>query len=227
MALAHSPKIVTNGLVLCLDAANIKSYPGSGTTWADLSGNNRNASLNNGPAFTNINGGAFSFDGVNDDAIVTCPLIKDFTLDFWMKSQGSSTGSGRSVLEYGGSTYGIIAVYTLSQNSCSFYFATVGGTISPNLTTRNLADNAWHNVAMTYDGINGKVYIDQTLLINVNVGLSGNLRNTSNTQFSVAKWRSAVAYQEVTIGSLKVYNRALFAEEIFQNFNALRGRFGI
>lgn len=66
MALNHSPKIVTNGLVLYLDAANQKSYPGSGTTWTDLSGNGNTGTLTNGPTFSANNNGGIVFDGAND-----------------------------------------------------------------------------------------------------------------------------------------------------------------
>ena len=62
MALAHSPKIVTDGLVLCLDAANPKSYPGSGTTWTDLSGNGNNGTLVNGASYNSVNNGVFVLD---------------------------------------------------------------------------------------------------------------------------------------------------------------------
>ena len=66
MALSHSPSIVTNGLVLCLDAANSKSYPGSGTTWTDLSGRGNNGTLVNGVGYNSGNLGSLVFDGVDD-----------------------------------------------------------------------------------------------------------------------------------------------------------------
>ena len=66
MAISRGPKIVTNGLVLALDAADKNSYVGSGTTWKDLSGNSFNGTLTNGPTFSNTNGGAIVFDGTND-----------------------------------------------------------------------------------------------------------------------------------------------------------------
>ena len=66
MATKYSPKTVTNGLVLSLDAANTKSYPKSGTTWTDLSGNSNNGTLTNGPTFSAVNGGCIVFDGVDD-----------------------------------------------------------------------------------------------------------------------------------------------------------------
>ena len=70
MSLLHSPKIVTNGLVLCLDAANRKSYPGSGNIWRDLSGNGNNGTLTNGPTFSSANGGSIVFDGTDDIVLV-------------------------------------------------------------------------------------------------------------------------------------------------------------
>ena len=62
----YGPRIVSNGLVLCLDAANKRSYPGTGTTWTDLSGNSNNGTLTNGPTFSAGNMGSILFDGTND-----------------------------------------------------------------------------------------------------------------------------------------------------------------
>ena len=67
MSLSHSPKIVTNGLVLCLDAADQKSYPGTGTTWFDRSGNGNNGTLIGGVGYNSTNAGIIVFDGINDN----------------------------------------------------------------------------------------------------------------------------------------------------------------
>jgi hypothetical protein len=75
MGLGHSPSIVRDGLVLYLDAANPKSYPGSGTTWFDLKGTS-NSTLSNGPTFVNSNKGYFSFDGVNDYTQINIPTTQ-------------------------------------------------------------------------------------------------------------------------------------------------------
>jgi uncharacterized delta-60 repeat protein len=85
MALSHSPQISLNGLVLCLDAANSKSYPGSGTTWTDLSGNGNNGTLTNGPTFDSDNLGSLVFDGVDDYSELTSnyTLSAGWTLSFW------------------------------------------------------------------------------------------------------------------------------------------------
>ena len=83
MALAHSPKIITDGLVLCLDAGNTKSYPGSGTTWTDLSGNGNNGTLTNmdGANLDSANGGSFTFDGTIIKNPIVNPAVGTSTAD--------------------------------------------------------------------------------------------------------------------------------------------------
>ena len=73
MALSHSPSIITDSLILCLDAANTKSYPGSGTVWTDLSGNGNNVTLTNGPTYSSVDGRSIVFDGTNDYADFFAP----------------------------------------------------------------------------------------------------------------------------------------------------------
>ena len=79
MAILYNPGIITNRLVMCLDAANIKSYPGTGTAWSDLSGNGNTGTLTNGPVYNSGNGGYISFDGSNDYAITTTSLYNPTT----------------------------------------------------------------------------------------------------------------------------------------------------
>ena len=79
MSNQYGPRIVTNGLVLCLDAGNNKSYPGSGTVWNDLSGNNFNGILTNGPTYSPSSGGGIVFDGVNDYISLGSVLNNSFT----------------------------------------------------------------------------------------------------------------------------------------------------
>jgi hypothetical protein len=84
MATRYSPAIVTSGLVLCLDAANRKSYSGTGTTWSDLSGNNYNGTLTNGPTFNGANGGSIVFDSTDDFVNVgNIGTITSFTVLVW------------------------------------------------------------------------------------------------------------------------------------------------
>ena len=80
MAFAYSPKILTDGLVFAVDAANKKSYPGSGTTWTDLAGSN-DGTLTNGPTFNSGDGGSIVFDGTDD--------LVDFGNNFGHYTSGS------------------------------------------------------------------------------------------------------------------------------------------
>jgi len=90
MAIHRGPKIITNGLILCLDAASTKSYPGSGTTWFDRSGNGNNGVLTNGPTFSSTNGGSIVFDGTNDYVQVAGSVtISTGTFIAWVKRNGN------------------------------------------------------------------------------------------------------------------------------------------
>jgi len=141
---SHSPKIVTDGLVLALDAGNTKSYPGSGTTWFDRSGNARNGTLTNGPTFSSANGGSIVFDGVDDYVSCGNPSIFQInqgTISAWVKT--SSPGSDYRGIITKQSNYGlfvrdgILASYNWGTNQ--------------HITTGiNIADNIWKYVAMTF-----------------------------------------------------------------------------
>lgn len=82
-----------NGLVLCLDAGNTKSYPGSGTTWTDLSGRGNTGTLTNGPTYSSANGGSIVFDGTNDyvSTNYTQTSVTGYTIDVWFKSTDTGT----------------------------------------------------------------------------------------------------------------------------------------
>ena len=110
MALTHGIKpIVTSGLVLCLDAGNIKSYPGIGTAWTDLSGRGGIGTLTNGPTYNSANGGSFSFDGIDDyvSSVSNLTLANNFSVSLWLRSTNSypvqekyiSLGSDRIVIQ--------------------------------------------------------------------------------------------------------------------------------
>jgi hypothetical protein len=86
MAFNYSPKIITDGLVLYLDAANTRSYPTNGTIWSDLSRNNNNGTLINGPTFNSANGGSIVFDGVDDRVSRNSAIDtgQNFTINAWI-----------------------------------------------------------------------------------------------------------------------------------------------
>jgi alpha-tubulin suppressor-like RCC1 family protein len=109
MSVAYNSSIVTNGLVLALDAGNSKSYPGSGTTWTDLTNNGRNGTLTNGPTYSSANGGSLVFDGIDDfvSSVSNLTLANNFSVSLWLKHINSysvqekyiSLGSDRIVIQ--------------------------------------------------------------------------------------------------------------------------------
>ena len=207
-----------NGLVLCLDAANTKSYPGSGTTWTDLSGTS-NGTLTNGPTYSSANGGSIVFDGSNDfiETTYTPGNISSQTISCWINKSNLqySLILAKSTVYYGLEIYPTIIYVNITTN--------VYGQVSYNT-------NGWQNIVFTYDGnqtgnsnrlklyFNGDV---QTLTFAGTIPSSANVSDV--IQFGRRWWSSR--FSEGSIAQASIYNRALTATEIAQNFNALKSRY--
>ena len=212
--------IVTNGLVLNLDAGNYKSYPGSGTTWTDLSGNGNNGTLTNGPTFTPANGGSIVFDGTND--YVDLPINTAFntpsvTFDIWVNLQ--SVGSRHILmLNWQG-----LSLEVNSDKTVSMYNYSSGGQLAAGGSGVEWLN--WIHFSGMYDDN------AQQLRIYVNGSLSGTRSSTSSTIYSVDVHKIAgIDYSLGILGNVAIarhYNRALSATEVLQNFNSSRARFGI
>jgi len=163
MGRAHSPSLVMNGLILCLDAGNTKSYPGSGTTWTDLSGNGNNGTLTNGPTFNSSNGGSIVFDGSNDYAEVT---TRNTNLEFqptqphsifcWVYNLTGSTGSSIiSNMDNNGSTYPGWDFWVNSTTEIAAHLISSwsANTLKVAITFDYAANaNKWVNIGYTYNG---------------------------------------------------------------------------
>jgi hypothetical protein len=227
MALAHSPKIVTDGLVLCLDAANPKSYPGSGTTWADLSGSGNNGTLTNGPTFNSSNGGNIVFDGVND--YVLCPrpssIVTSGSITVCLWAKWTTTTTIQALVDNNHSSNPIQGFVIqdrpdLSKALTFSVFPSVSGVVS----TFQVGNGYWHHIVGTNDTVTSKLYIDGVLN---NSALQAGLA-TVQPNISIGYWQfGGGRYLNGSVPSLQIYNRALTAAEIQQNFNATRGRYGI
>jgi hypothetical protein len=226
MGLIHSPRIVTDGLVLHLDAANTKSYPGSGAIWTDMSGNGKNAEFINSPTHSSENFGVFSFDGVDDYANIPEPNLtfspNYWTFCFWIKpgNQYSRffTPASNGVdqwIEYNPTTQKINVniTETADVNNRTRYG-----------TDNTIPLNQWSFSCISISNLNIKIYANSVLT------------NESNETISIANWSSVIRLGQRGTNSnwflgdiavVKAYNRALTDIEIKQNFNALRGRFGL
>lgn len=219
MSLAHSPSIVTSGLILCLDAANTKSYPGSGTSWYDISGNGYQATMSNLTAANWITyNGAKVFE-TNDTAdqgfrIANFPSPPSGrTYEVWLNSKSFAIGWQTWLDD--GATEKIL--FGTSTNTVHVY---------PDLNfTANLTTGTWYQLLYTLAGAAGT-----TCNAYVNGAQIGT--GTYNTVLAVTGTLYILGDPGTEISScycsmVRVYNRALSATEVEQNFNALRGRYGI
>ena len=224
MSVAYNSSIVTSGLGLCLDAGNPRSYPGSGTSWFDVSGNNNTGALINGPTYTSGVNGYFTFDGVNDE--VRTSLFSnartDITMSGWFYVNLGTVGTFLSNGDDpGGYCIGIGQYFGTTDNQVVALF----GYIRWILTGVYYQYTGWHMVTMTLDsGGTPSIYIN-----GVSIGTyPGTIANvpSAGTGFAVgSQW--GIRYANTRSGNASFYNRALSASEILQNFNAMRGRYGI
>jgi len=224
MAGNNGPKIVTNGLVLCLDAADKKSYPGSGTAWNDLSGNNNTGTLTNGPTFSSANGGSIVFDGVNDyinGPSISSLFTNDVTAEAWIKITAMSGDwvriIGTSKTDGTDRTFGL-----WYDSSGSILWQRFGGvTLYP--TTPRLTTGSWFHVAATTTGSSHVIYLNT---VNIGTATAGGPFTNSGQPITIG-YAGFHAYTNSNISNVRLYTRGLTAAEILQNYNATRGRFGI
>ena len=224
MGLTHSPKIVTNGLVLALDAANNKSYPGSGTTWTDLSGNNNTGTLVNGPTFSNLNGGSIVFDGTNDCVTLATNSVfnfgtGNFSIFCWIKTSKVSDYSTIFALDDGATGDGILFYIT----SVTGVFRTwVAGNAQNTLIS--IANGNWNHVGITRSSGTVYQYINGTSA--GNFSSAGTVRTNQTPRYGNYDSSNGYIYQG-NIAMSQIYNRALSTTEVLQNYNSTRIRFGI
>jgi hypothetical protein len=231
MAIASGPDIVEDGLVLYLDAANERSYPGSGTTWSDLVGGN-NATLTNGPTFDSGNSGSFVFDGVDDYAPATPIEPTYLTLSCWFKA----TGPGSFDDFIGG---GLICSSSQLFNNAVQYWMSYSWTdekvvfqIQANsvVATADAAPNTIQHCAATYDGSFRKIYLNGSLVSSTSWTTDPIYPASGDRNVQIGRWRAPAPYNRYFQGNIynaSIYNRALTAAEVSQNFNAIRSRYGL
>jgi hypothetical protein len=244
MAISYNPRIVTDGLVLALDAGNPKSYPGSGTAWTDLSGNGRNATLLNNIQYSSENGGCLDFNRT-DDSYATIPhdstisnqvfgTSNNFTLSAWFVIDEYVNYSCFIQKAFGGSYSNTTAgLWSEATNELKFVMGTNEGSnpSGSNLQITYIATpGVWYNMVGVADGTNAILYINGEQ-VGSPVNIASTLTRTRSTNGSpiTIGTRSTNSTPECDgrIANISVYNKALTPQEIQQNFNVLRGRFGI
>jgi hypothetical protein len=223
---------VTDGLVLCLDAANPKSYPGSGVTCSDLSNNISAGSLQNGTSFNSANGGSFVFDGSNDRIQLNSPFgdvdwgERAWSASFWGRA---SAFGDRAWVVLNSSNNAHYCVNTLIgyDRFWVYYIRNSTSSQSSWSATLPITTNQFFNLVLIYNGngvsssSNTTWYCNGSLLTTLTGG-GASVTNQSGIQLGGTNYPYAG-----NIYSFSLYNRVLTQSDVNQNFNALRGRFGI
>jgi hypothetical protein len=240
MTVEAGPNIVNNGLVLALDAANTKSYPGTGTTWTDLSGNSNTGTLTNGPTYSSANNGSIVFDGVNDYTQFGDILnlgTNNLTINIWARPTALAVNNYNFIVSksLAGAQNYRYAFGFFNGLMTQFIQGNGGSDVEPRGSTP-VSLNTWsmftfvvtRNSSVTMY-LNGNL---ETLTGSSTVSQWNGLNFQSSNPFRVGSY-TAINNSGVSlpfsgnISNVQVYFRSLTQAEITQNFNALRGRYGI
>lgn len=221
MSASCNPDIIQDGLVLHLDAADKKSYPGAGTIWYDRSGFGNNGTLTNGPTFGSSNGGNIVFDGVNDYVEININSIpggnSPRTLGIWCKVIEVANASYKSIINQG--TYAANQQFQIGIINGKFNVNSYNGMT---YDTINYITNIWYFLAVTYDGTSYNFYRNGDYIISTSVSL-----NTLMGKLRIAANPNGAECSNINLSLALIYNRALSAAEILQNYNNLKNRFNL
>ena len=232
--------VVSNGLVLNLDASDINSYYKTGTEWFNIAATSSTikGTLINGPVFSTANGGVINFDGVND--YVDCGNSSTFnqtnalTLSTWVKI--NSFASTNTIIGkqwcYGNQYSYSLAIDT--QGKLQFYYSLdggyCGGTFANYISSNSISTNTWYNIVLSFTNTSVKLYLNGQLISGIQTGINTSLY-VSNSPVLLGIYRNlSGTYGDAlngSMGSTLIYNRAISATEVLQNFNATKSRFGL
>ena len=222
MSVFAGPEIINDGLVLSLDAANSRSYPGTGTTWTDLSGLRNTGTLTNGPTFSTTNNGSIVFDGTDD--FISCGNASNIqitvgTIGAWIRANNGNSGyNGIIAKQFAWGLFvgdNLLVTFDWGNNVQRSTGITVG-------------NSTWNFVAMTFTETIGTPTNNAIIYLNGVARLTTTVRHSNqNVNLEIGRAGPVGQHFGGDIAAAFVYNRVLSAAEISQNFNAIRGRFGI
>jgi len=230
-----SNKIVTDNLVLYLDAGNPKSYISGSTTWYDISRTGINGTLINGPTFNSSNGGSIVFDGVNDyiglTQITANQTIGNYTISIWFSFTNTITPSNvinfmlmeaQNTLLGGVDNY----IYLLGSTSGRIGHQTFNPLSTIYTTTNTWVGGSWYNVVISYDITTSK----QSIYVNgILEGLTtiANCYFNTNTYFNLGTYTGPPKqwFFNGKMANFMVYKKTLSSNEILQNYNTIKKRY--
>lgn len=229
------PSIVTSNLIFHVDAGNTNSYPGSGTTWSDLSGNNYNATLVSSPAFNS--NGYFTFDGSTDYAtlgnISALDLGNgnDITVSVWLKT--NSAVSKALISKYQTDTVeGGWLINLLNTGVVNTILKNSGGTSVAKNSVGTVNNNVWREISVIFRGTTGtgtSIYIDGSFDSDSDTLTGTRVNNSRALLIGGVHTPTNVINAQYSgdIAIVKIYNTALTSQQMLQNYNATKGRFGL
>lgn len=221
--------IVKDGLILDLDAGKLDSYNRTGVIWNDISGNNINGTLTNGPIFNSDKGGFLSFDGIddymviNDNDFFTLSNV-DFSFDFWINF--STVSNNRTIVsQYNAAGIAPIWIGRIGSNVTVFSSSDgVNWNILNNALSFSVTTDTWYNITITRSGNTWTSYKNGVQQSTITA--AGVLYNSTNN--FIMAYRNVVGdgYHACKISNFKLYkNKSLTSSEVLKNYNALKGRY--
>jgi hypothetical protein len=231
MGTSYSPNIIKDGLVFYIDAANPRSYPKTGTTVTDIT--NNNIGTLSSTTFESTNGGIFNFDGIDDNIIYPTNLdnidrpgvTNQITLEAWTYTITFNNSSEKIIsrripnatpLPY------MLGFNTVSENKYDLYLSGNSGYGTALLSSTNVILNEWVHLVGTSDNTTRKIYINGQL---DNSGAYSSGIYSTNIGLEIGAQLNNQYNYNGKLGPIKIYDRALSAQEVKQNYNALKGRF--
>lgn len=218
MSFNYSPRIVTNGLVFYVDAANPTSYISGSTAWNDLTRNNINFTATATSVFDSSNVGSIVFDGVARSFTNqgnTYSANSGVTISTWVKI----SGSGGVIFSHDSGTNNGFR-YGTSGNQLVFTL----GSVADYLTGHIINSGVWKNIVASVFGNTANIYVDGVFIIGFTIGTMAGTPNAFRIAYSALTPNPF--YLPGNISSVMFYNRPLNASEVVQNYNAIKSRFG-
>jgi hypothetical protein len=236
MAFHYSPKIVTDGLYVCLDSANIKSYPETGTNWSDLTANRNNFSIVGSISYTASNSGSLLFNGgyaqINQNVLLSLNNFSDWSIEVWLYQTSFGSNLFRSNI-FGIDVSGNVNSTTMyiSRPGGNFVIGGDGatGVMEPvvSVSSPTISFNTWYQLVAVKNGTNIRLSINGVEYTSV----TRTTFNWSNLGSTTAKLGNRTEGDVAFIGRIPIFRiyrgKSLSASEVLQNYNATKSRFGL